>query len=376
MGQKDQIRIAETFGLAAWSRLGSRLLDIPYPLFVALATSLVFIHTGFRLPWQPDDDYFMVTTSWPGGSSWDSSILWSVVPERIGLTKPIVWNITWSGLALATVITVAWRTAALVPRGTQRHFLLTILASGVPLLLASRLGFYDIPFLLGVVIVALFPPRWWIIGVVIVAGSNAEMGIVAGLCALLVGLAFGVRSIVVRSLMTVIASFVPLVLLTTTQALSGGVPSGSRIALLRTNAISSFTSNLPWLPLLISTLYLGAWIIVLLMITSLPGPLGRVYLVSGLVVVPLAFSLVTLDGTRVAVASASLGFLFATHTWFSARKRVEILEKDSTVASLGVIALLVLALLPSAVSVFVPMSWEGFFAPWESWYQLLQITTG
>ena len=368
--------IADTFGLTAWSRAGSWLLRIPYPLFVTLASCLVLIHTGFRLPWQPDADYFMVTRSWPVGSSWDSSILWVVVPERIGLTAPIAWNVTWSGLALATVIIIAWRAAVLIPRVTRRHFLLTILASGVPLLLASRLGFYDIPFLFGVVLVALLPSRWWLIGVVVVAGSNAEMGLVAGLCALLVGLSFGERFVLVRSLTTVIASFVPLVILTATQALSGGLPWGSRIALLQTNAVSAFTSNLAWLPLLISTLYLGAWIIVLLIITSSPGSLDRVYLVTGLVGVPLAFSLLTLDGTRVAVATASLGFLFATRMWFSTSTRVEFLAKDPTVASLGAIALVVLALLPPAVSVFVPMPWEGFFPPWESWYQLVQITAG
>ncbi len=110
----------------------------------------------------------MVTTSWPVGSSWDSSILWVVVPERIGLTAPIAWNVTWSGLALATVIILAWRAAVLLPRVTRRHFLLTILASGVPLLLASRLGFYDIPFLFGVVLVALLPSRWSLIGDIVV----------------------------------------------------------------------------------------------------------------------------------------------------------------------------------------------------------------
>jgi lysylphosphatidylglycerol synthetase-like protein (DUF2156 family) len=77
------------------------------------------------------------------------------------------------------------------------------------------------------------------------------------------------------------------------------------------NLEESFWSNLDYLPLTLSTMFLGAWVAVAAVLIMRRGTLRRAIVALGLVGVPLAATLATLDGTRVAVSSSSVALLIA-----------------------------------------------------------------
>ena len=360
----------DLFGLSAFSRLGGWLLRLPYAAFAALASVLTVIHLGFRLPWQPDDRYMTLVANWPTGLSWDSSPLWILLPKVLGAFSTWSWNLIWISMTLASLLVVIWHTPRALPPSTQRHFLVTFLASGIPLLLATRMGLYDNLFVLGVVLTVLLRSRWWILGCIITAGSNSELGIAAGLSALLVGLSLQDQSIRQRALTTVSVSALMALLTIFFTAFRGTSTDGSRLALLPSLVGRSLAANLPWFPLIVSTMFLGSWIVVLVMsFSSLQQK--RLLFFLGLVGLPILLALVTLDGTRVAVSASSLAFLFSLRWWLSRPEIADALESTPGVAATLLTGIFAALILTPAVVIFVPVLLEGFFPPWESLYVLL-----
>jgi len=246
-----------------------------------------------------------------------------------------------------------------------------VFASGIPVVITSRLGTYDIPFILGTVLTVMLPRRLWLMGPIFVATSNAEMGLVAGLCLVLIGLATNRGDARKRGAFVMSTSLIMLVMIILLQGMQGRSFDQSRLALLPSNLSSALAGNLPWLPLIVSTMYFGAWFVVLLMAGAELPLLKRVSLVSGLVLIPLLTALFTLDGTRVAVSVSGMAFLFAMKDWFNHPSVVGLLEHDTAWPPLVLSALAVLTLATPAVSVFVPVLGEGFYPPWQSLYVLL-----
>lgn len=352
-------------------RLGKFLLRIGYLRFSLLLVLILILHTGFRLPWRPDEDFYMVANSWPGGSSWDTSPLWIKAPHSLGLTDYLPWTALWAATATAVFVVVMWTAKVLIPEPTQRHFLVTVMASGIGLLLTSQLGFYDVPFILGVAITALLPRFWWVIGVVLLSGSNSEMGIAAGAAALLVGIATRSRDVIIRSTTTVSFALGVTILVHAFRFINQGTVSSSRISLLTTNAPEALAANLTWFPLLVSSMYLGAWIAVAFAASSNLAEGRRGYLVAGLIFLPLIATLFTLDGTRVAVATSSLAFLFAMRMLFSDAFVVTLFKTQPAAQPMSLSLLVILMVATPAVSIFVPMPTESQVPPWQSLYLLL-----
>ena len=357
-------------GLRPWLALGAWLQKLPYLLFAVGLGGLILLHTGFRLPWLPDADYFMVATNWPSGSTWDSSILWILVPQVMGITTPLAWSLLWVSLALITMVFVAYNARKTLPRETQRLFLLTVAASGIPFLLVSRLGFYDIPFMLGVAIAALAGRRWWICGPVIIALTNAEMGLVTGIAGTLAAIALRDATGKRRSLAVFVFSILGTAAVFLFQT-GGNAPVGAnRATLLLENVAASLSSNLIWFPLIAATLYLGSWIVVLLVVGSAETWRSGLLLILALVVLPLVSAIVTLDGTRVAVGTSSVAFLLATRAWFERDQLNEVMRTNPQVQQLALSLLSILLLFSPAVSVFAPNIGEGVYPPWEAAYTL------
>lgn len=362
-------------GLRPWIALGAWLQRIPYFFFALGLGALTLLHTGFRLPWLPDADYFMVATNWPSGSTWDSSILWILIPDALGLTAPLTWSLLWASLALITMVFVARKARTALPQETRRLFLLTTAASGIPLLLVSRLGFYDIPFILGVTIAALAGRRWWIIGPIIIALTNAEMGLVAGVAGILTALSLRDAEGKKRSLAVLVFSILGTVAVFLLQAANSAPVGANRATLLPENAAASLSSNLIWFPLLVATLYLGAWIVVGLIVTSTETWHSALLIMCALIVLPLVSAIVTLDGTRVAVGTSSLAFFLATRAWFNRGQLSQVMRSHPQVLHLSLSLLTLLMLLSPAISVFAPNVDEGVFPPWEAVYALLTLAT-
>ena len=130
-------------GLRAYVAIGAWLRRIPYWWFITFVTLLGLLHIGARLPWQPDAPFMGVATSWPSGSSWDSSIGWVLIPDRLGLTTPPWWTLAWWILLIITGLVVAVTARRRFQPTNARIFILGIAASAIPLTMLGRLGFYE-----------------------------------------------------------------------------------------------------------------------------------------------------------------------------------------------------------------------------------------
>lgn len=364
---KPELSLRQVLGLTSFEGFGYKLARLPYPLFAVASISLSLFHTGWRLPWRPDARFEALASGWPTGISWDSSPLWIMLPKIFGIVSDWRWDILWLTVAIGTFAVIAVQTRLLFPDSTQRHFLLTVLASGIPIILVGRIGLYDVPFIFGIVLTVLLRSRAWIFGPVIASGSNAELGLAAGVCALLVSFALPRDSMRVRSV--VVVSLSVLVTVSTHVALMlQGVPSEeSRLALLPKLALQSLAANVAWFPIVVATMYFGAWMVVASISLSHLQQ-RRVLLVSGLIVLPLLATLLTLDGTRVAVCASSMAFLIALRWWFATREVQQAFRRNPAVASISLTALVILVLITPAVSLFVPAPMEAFYPPWQSIY--------
>jgi hypothetical protein len=359
-------------GVNGFSTLGRFLARIRYSVFVILLFVVVVLHTGARWPWTPDEEFLAVARNWPGGSGWDTSIGW-LAPARLGISGELGWSMLWiaviAGSIVVSVICARWT----MGDPYARVFLLAIAASSIPFRLTGWIGFYDGLFLSGVLLSAVLGPRLWWIGAVMLAAANPEMGVVAGLAALLVG--FGLRSpLVMRRGTGALGLSVLLIALVTIARLLGDAPGvESRLQLLSANSVTSVTSNIGWWPLTVATMFAGAWLVVVVVIVTPARIRGKCLVALGLVVIPLAFTLVTLDGTRVAVASSSLAFVLGVREWRrSAQESLDAQGPPVGVFPLMAI-LLILAVFTPAVSVLPYSPSADFYPPWAVISQLREV---
>ena len=355
--------MADLPGVAGLSALGGYLVRVRYSVFVAGLLLILVFHTGARWPWTPDAEFLAVARNWPAGSGWDSSIGW-LAPARVGISGEIGWILLWTSIITASTVVTVVSARRTMGNPYARVFLLAVAASSIPVRLTGWIGFYDGLFLSGVLLVAVLGSRLWWIGAVMIAGANPEMGVCAGLAGLLVGRGLQSTLVTRRSVGVLGLSVLVTLLVSLARLVSDAPGSESRLKLLLVNVADSFTSNIEWWPLTVSSMFAGAWIIVIV-VTLTPSRVARRWLVFvGLVVIPLMFTLITLDGTRVAVASSSLAFVLAVRDWLCTSRESLRIQSSPVILFPVIGLLLVLALLTPAVSVLPYSPTADFYPPW------------
>jgi hypothetical protein len=359
-------------GLSAFQTIGQFLIRLPYWLFVALLTTLVLLHTGFRWPWHPDAEFLSVASGWPLGSSWDTSIGW-LAPAWLGFTGSSEWVAIWVGITLISLAVTVTRARGLLGNVGARIFLLAIAASPIPYRLSGWLGFYDGLLLSGALLVAALGPRTWWIGAVLLSSANPEMGLIGGAAAALVGSGMKARWVTIRGLGVMVASSLLIAAVSVVRFTSSPVGGPGRFELLITNAPRALLLNLSWLPLTVATMFGGAWLLVVLVLLSPRRTSKRLLTCIGLVVLPLCFTLVTLDGSRVAIGTSVLAFLLGTRVWLE-RNPVTCPGASSGPANETLVAgLAFLALLVPAISILAYSPQADFYPPWEFVAQIRQV---
>lgn len=353
----------EVPGIAGLSALGRSIARVRYSVFVLGVLLVVVLHTGARWPWTPDAEFLAVARNWPGGSGWDSSLGW-LAPARVGITGGIGWSALWIGVIAVSVVVTVVRARRAMGDPYARVFLLAIAASSIPFRLTGWIGFYDGLFLSGVLLIAVLGRRSWWIGAVMVASANPEMGAVAGLAATLVGLGLQSAHVTRRGAGALGLSAVFIVLVSLARLLGDAPGTESRLQLLFANAANSFASNIGWLPLTVASMFAGAWIVVIAVVLTPSRVSQRLMVFLGLIVIPLLFTLITLDGTRVAVASSSLAFVLASREWLHRSRESSDAQGRSTALYPIMALLLILALLTPAVSVLPYSPSADFYPPW------------
>jgi hypothetical protein len=168
---------------------------------------------------------------------------------------------------------------------------------------------YDRITLLGAILIAA-SRSWWgiLVGAIIFASGNSEVAIVGSLCLLLLSLAPSFKSARRKALITFcVASATSLIILLLKSRSS--LEGESRWSELGLHAVESFKLHSPGIPLLIFSFYAGAWILCLWAISRSVSNWERFVVLTSLVLIPGLVCLITLDGTRVFLATAALPFL-------------------------------------------------------------------
>lgn len=350
-------------GLRRLSQLGRWLGDLSFAKFTILVLSIELMRLGLSWQREPVFGYREWASSWPNGSSWDTSPLWTVW-SRFGLTDSILWPISWIVTVVLTLIVISFLGHNYLTSWQARFLVLSVLASGIPIRLMEGLGHYDVLFLLASVSLA-FPVRIvWIAAAVTGGLANAEVAVVAGLSVILAGLAFRNATNVKRGL--ALAGFGVLVTLSVRIATEvSGAQAGGRTSVFLEGVVPSLVGNLAWLPLILATGYLGAWFVVLLIIIGMPTARQMLLLIAGLLIIPGLMTLVTLDGTRVFVVTSAAAMTLTIQTWIAEKSSWVTANGQSTFPASTALALLfAIFILVPETSVFVLDS-EVRLAPWQ-----------
>lgn len=345
------------------SRLGDWLRDLSFPRFAGLVLSIELLRLGLHWQSEPVLGYQEWASSWPSGSSWDTSPLW-IIWSRFGLADSPLWPISWLVLVGLTLVVIALLGHRYLTGWRARLLVLTVFSSGIPLRLMEGAGHYDVLFLLGSISLAFPRKSVWILAAVLAGLTNAEVAIVAGVSVILTAMAFRDSSNVKKG-MTLAGSGALVAFGVRLATDTSNVEVGGRTAVFLEAIIPSLVGNLSWLPLLLATGYLGAWFVVSLIIIGMPRPRQLIFLISGLVIVPGLMTLVTLDGTRVFVVTSAAAFVLTIQHWVSRVSSTNIPGGRSFLSpSVALsIAFAIFVLVPE-VSVFV-LDPEFRLAPWQ-----------
>ena len=255
--------------------------------------------------------------------------------------------------ACATAAFTVYQARKLFTDGRARILLAGLAASAVPTLLLTRLGYYDEMLVIGGLLMAL-SRRWcWVLGVGLMALANPELALVASISFGLVALGYRRRWTLWRAVSLFGISVLCIGLVRVAQMVHDTPTQESRIELLSSNLGASLDSNVQWLPTTLGTVYAGGWLLVLLLILTPTGVLGRSLVGLGLVIVPVTAMLVTLDGTRVAVAVSGASYVVALREWLGRSRLGEADALTRRRASILTLGLVLLAVSVPAVTVFV-----------------------
>lgn len=350
-------------GLRRLRRLGDWLRDLSFARFTLLVITIEVLRLGLHWQREPVFGYQDWAASWPSGSSWDTSPAW-LVWSRFGLTDFVLWPTTWVVLVVMTLVVIAFLGHRYLTSWQARVLVLVVLASGIPLRLMEGVGHYDILFLLASISIA-FPKKIiWITAAVIGGLANAEVAVIAGVSVILAALAFQDRTNVTKGL-TFAASGALVTLGVRIATEVSGTEAGGRTAVFIEGVIPSLVGNLGWLPLILTTGYLGAWFVVLFIIADMLGTRQILLLVSALVIVPAVMTLVTLDGTRVFVVTSAAALVLTIQTWISKLPPTRELDGGTSFSpSVGLAITFSIFVLVPEVSVFV-LDPEVRLAPWQ-----------
>lgn len=221
------------------------------------------------------------------------------------LVGSLVWLAVWGTTFLVLARRGPWGRLAVIALAASPAFAVT----------ASMIGHYDMFMVAGSLLVALARSRsLGLLGAVVATSANTEQALVAACAFILVGLASRDREGWLRgvvwlswSLLVTLALALTMPpapeMMTRVDALGdGGVLFGLRLYLAMWPLATYAFLGALWIPVLLRLATAGSW-------------LRGVSLALGLIFLPIAASVATLDGTRVFVMTGFAALLLAGRTW-------------------------------------------------------------
>jgi len=348
-------------------RVWIRIEALPTWIFIAWILTLLILRTGPGWAGTAELEHFARDFPHPGPTFRSNSVLGSIIGWATAIHTRMPWVLLHAGLTLGWFALVGW----LLQRrlSTERAWRVSMVWLSFfagPASMLRRLGSYDVFSATGAALIALSAtPLLALAGGVIIGATNAEQGVLAVFCGALAcwaiptedGSHTAFREVLSRfgaALAGLVASRTLVLIwfhyLDATvegrNAVFNRLLSGSLF-----NAIGLGTTGLyAWLSV--------AWIIVIATLWQLRNqPVRWLAAGIGLVAIPAAVTVTTLDGSRVFAVVGSVALLYAL-MWFA-----EMASKPEGTSALSASAALMLfgLLIPSVVTVYT----GGISVPWQ-----------
>jgi len=349
--------------LRAWARIEA----LPTWVFIGWIATLLILRTGLSWGGTGELERFARNFPHPGATFRSTSVLGPTIGWATGIHTGMSWVLLHAGLTIGWFTLTAWllrRRVGSVRAWRVSLVWLTFLAA--PASMLRRLGSYDVFTAIGVALVALPATPWpALAGGAIMGATNVEQGGLAVLCGALAfwaipdseGVHASLRNLALR-FGAALAGLLGgrLVVLIWFQLVGAQVEGRSDaftrllVDSVRNATALGVTGVYAWLSV--------GWIIVLATLWQLRAhPRYWVAAGIGLVAIPAAATIVTLDGARVFSAVGGIALMLAL-VWFA---QMATRHEGEWVLSCSAALMLFGLLIPAVVTVYT----GGVRVPWR-----------
>jgi hypothetical protein len=291
--------------------------EVPAATFFLMLSMLTVLRCGWQ-KYEAIDPLLEFARSFPAPSNSykANSVLGVALAALVGATKRTPWWRLHGLVTLAlTAVTLYLVVKSLGDRASRRHMGILLFSSSAPVVALQLVGHYDVFTLFGATLLGLGTSvAGAAVGGLVVGASNGEQGLVMAACALLV--AFALRLGQRRRL----AAFAAACLLARVGVLywlqAYGVSASGRGALLGENLRRALHGFLHDGTTAIYSWHGPLWVVVALAIWAhRSAPARMASLAAGLIAIPAAAAVTSLDGTRVFVCCVWPSLCLLTREW-------------------------------------------------------------
>ncbi|MEI7888179.1 MAG: hypothetical protein WCJ04_12375 [Actinomycetes bacterium] len=349
--------------LRAWTRIE----ELPTWVFIGWILTLLILRTGLSWGGTGELERFARNFPHPGTTFRSNSVLSPTIGWATGIHTRTSWVLLHAGLSIGWFVLTAWLLKRRV--GSVRAWrvgLVWLTFFAAPASMLRRLGSYDVFTAIGVALVALPATPWpALFGGAIMGATNVEQGGIAVLCGALAfwaipdaeGVHASLRNLASRFGAALAGLLAGRILVLVWFHLVGAHVEGRSDAFRRLlldslrNATSlGVTGVYAWLSV--------GWVIVIAALWQLRAhPRYCVAAGIGLVAIPAAATITTLDGSRVFAAVGGIALMLAL-LWFA---QMATRREGEWVLSCSAALMLFGLLIPAVVTIYT----GGIRIPWQ-----------
>ena len=303
--------------MASVKRLDRWLNSIPIWFYTVLVTVTIIVKSGLsfaalnidtfqNFPYPPDH--------W-SALSYGMRLLVYGTGQKETLTFGVVGFL----LTIVVIVLIAYSGWRSVDAVAGRLIILLAIVSPIGMVLFNRLGQNDVFMILGATVIAFFGPKIipFLVGLLLMFLGNPEQTIVALVTVLVLSFIPELRAwrrLAIAGILVGISAFIVL------SVFARSVGSRTRIEYLPdylSNSFYAFAANLP----LSFYAFFGAFWLVLAGIILHFSRNSRIFLISGLIVIPIFVTMITVDQTRVFVGVTTLSVFILLKTYVPELKK-------------------------------------------------------
>lgn len=299
--------------MSGLERLNRWLISIPIWVYTVIMGVAIIVKSG--LSFAPLDasefqNFPLPPNYWPALSYGMRSLVYGT-----GQTDSTTFGIIGLLLVLITIITITFLAKQALDPVAARLFILFAIVGPIGMVLFNRIGQNDVFVILGAVLITFLGMRWFpfLIGLTLMLLGNPEQTVVALSVLLLLS---GIPRLKVWRRRAIAGLLISLVVFLFLSSLARSVGAKSRLEYLPDYLSNSFYAFAANLPLSLYAAFGAFWLIAAWIFVHLNRN-ERIWLVVGLVLAPLAVTMITVDQTRVFVGVSVLAVFILLKTYLA-----------------------------------------------------------